>query len=67
MITWMKYDKNNPPELDKEYLVSDGEGVGIAVLDGIDKDVRWFPNDSSKVKHYRITHYAIMNLPTDIE
>lgn len=67
MIDWKKYDPESPPELEKEYLVSDGECVDVARINNFfpdeDKFPTWYPPDMSPLYHEAITHYAEINLP----
>ena len=63
MIPWKKYDPENPPELFKEYLVSDGRHVDVAQICNYFDEVRWYPPDRSQIDESSITHYAEINLP----
>lgn len=63
MIPWKKYDPKNPPEFFKEYLVSDGRHVDIAMICNYFDEVKWYPPDRSQIDGLSITHYAEINLP----
>lgn len=63
MIVWKKYDPKNPPEFGKQYLVSDGRFVDIAIIYDFDDGIEWCPNDFSNIEGSSVTHFAEMNLP----
>ncbi|AGN33776.1 hypothetical protein PANG_00057 [Paenibacillus phage PG1] len=68
MINWTEYDQNNPPELNKVYLVcasdKDHPRVTTAKLEEVHQDrlLWWTPNGYIAD---RVTHYAPINLPRD--
>lgn len=60
MIKWQKFNEDNPPISDREYLISDGRYVDVAMF----SDALWFVPDMSNIDgHSAITHYAEINLP----
>lgn len=64
MIKWVSLDKCKP-EVEGQYLVSDGEHVDVAVYqyDSWEKDFEWYLPDMSPLTRDQITHWAIINLP----
>lgn len=60
-ITWIKYDRENPPKTEKPYLVSDGFVIGEADLLLL-RDGPWFSGPFAPADK-DITHYAHINLP----
>jgi hypothetical protein len=65
VIAWKKYDPENPPELNKHYLVSDGRHVDVAGLRNYFDEIRWYPPDRSNIDESSINYFAEINLPTD--
>lgn len=63
MIQWKKYDPKNPPELDKEYLVSYGHHVTFAYICNHFDEIVWYPIEMSQVDGESVTHYTEINLP----
>lgn len=67
MIDWKKIDKNNLPEHDKLYIVTNGKQAETAWLH------KWQHNqekefgfpDMSIVETENMTHYAEINLPEE--
>jgi hypothetical protein len=65
VIEWKKFDPKNPPQVNKEYLVSDGKHVDVAWIHDFFDMIRWYPPDTSNIDFDDITHYALINLPTN--
>lgn len=65
MIAWIPWDPENPPEVDRSYLVSDGSDVDVAHFQYCcdDEPPRWYPPDMSPIDEPDITHWAPINLP----
>lgn len=63
MIQWKKYDPKNPPELGKEYLVSDGNHVTFAYIHNHFDEIIWYTMDMSQFDGESVTYYAEINLP----
>lgn len=64
MIFWKKYDPENIPEADKDYLVTNGRQVESAWVTEWGEGQRFFGFAyMSSVDDYDITHYAEINLP----
>lgn len=65
-INWIKYDRENPPQMDMRYLVTDGLNVDIGDIHHYfpkDSPPRWYCPDRSPISEEYITHYAYINLP----
>ena len=65
MIPWIKYDPENPPKVDRDYLVSDGSDVEVAHFQYCcdDEPPQWYPPDLGSIDAPHITHYAHIKLP----
>lgn len=65
MINWIKYDPENPPEIGKDYLVSDGPNVEKAYYQKFSDDdpPRWYPPDLSSIDEPDVIYYCPINLP----
>jgi hypothetical protein len=65
MIEWIKYDPANPPEVGKEYLVTDKHDVDISgYVDPLETGAYWEIEQiwsDSPVSY--VSHYAHINLP----
>ncbi|WP_411552212.1 hypothetical protein [Paenibacillus lautus] len=62
MINWMEYDSENPPELNKVYLVHGNGRLASAELDEV-KPGRYLWYTPAGYIADKITHYAVINLP----
>ena len=67
MLEWKKYDPENPPEIDKAYLVTNGTNVDIGWLAKYfdNEPAKWYVPDVSSLDDSSITHFAPINLPTE--
>lgn len=66
MIDWKEWNPEKPPEHGKEYLVTDGQYVEIAMFNKYTWDdyAEWYLPDRSAIDGaHDITHYAEINLP----
>lgn len=63
MIEWKKYDKNNPPMVDTQFIICTSRGfIKIGELWGDKLDLRWV-ECQEYVEQEGVTHYAEINLP----
>jgi hypothetical protein len=63
MIQWIEYDKNNPPEFDKEFIVFNNGEVFIGFCSKEDNGRIVWKSVIGDHVFSGVTHFAVINKP----